>query len=121
MTASRPFTNKLREVLARLVTPAHKGAKKAAASNIPLLDVREPKKVLYVVITADRGLAGGYNANIIRQLQGILEDETRELAVVAIGRKGRDFLRKSGIEPLREYVNMGDEVAFTMPGPSPGS
>lgn len=112
VTASRPFTNKLREVLARLVSAARKSQESGRIEH-PLLEVREPKRVLYVVVTADRGLAGGYNANIIRQLQGILEDETRELAVVAIGRKGRDFLRKSGIEPLREYVNMGDEVAFS--------
>ena len=48
------------------------------------------------MVTADRGLAGGYNVNVIRRLQGILDEETREVDVVAIGRKGRDFLRKRG-------------------------
>lgn len=112
VTASRPFTDKLREVLARLVSAARKGENGERLKH-PLLEVREAKRVLYVVITADRGLAGGYNANIIRKLQGILEEETRELEIVAIGRKGRDFLRKIDITPLREYTQLGDEIAFS--------
>ena len=106
VTASRPFTDKLREVLARLVSAARK-AEGGGRVNHPLLEVREVKRVLYVVVTADRGLAGGYNANVIRRLQGILDEETREVEIVAIGRKGRDFLRKRGTPPLHEYVQLG--------------
>lgn len=111
VTAGRPFAAKLREVLARL-TQAHKGGDGAKAPEHPLLDVREVKKVLYVLITADRGLAGGYNANLIRHFAGIQEDETRETAVIAIGRKGRDYLVKSGTKPLHEYLYIGDEVDY---------
>lgn len=113
VTASRPFTDKLREVLARLVSAARK-AEGGGRVNHPLLEVREVKRVLYVVVTADRGLAGGYNANVIRRLQGILDEETREVEIVAIGRKGRDFLRKRGTPPLREYVQLGDEISFSV-------
>src|SRR5690606_14682999 len=108
--SSRPFTDKLREVLARVVSAARKGE---GGVSHPLLDVRkEVSRVLYVLITADRGLAGGYNVNVIRRFQSLLDEETREVAVVAIGRKGRDYLRKRGIEPLREYVNLGDEIEY---------
>ena len=70
VTANRPFSRKLREVLARLVTAA-RSAEGDGRVEHPLLEVREVKRVLYVVITADRGLAGGYNVNVIRRLQGI--------------------------------------------------
>jgi len=111
VTANRPFTDKLREVLARVVSAARKSE---AGLRHPLLEQREVKRVLYVVITADRGLAGGYNANIIRRLQSILDEETREVAVIAIGRKGRDYLRKKGVVPLREHVQLGDEIQYSV-------
>ena len=110
VTASRPFTDKLREVLARLVS----AARKSGGVKHPLLEKREVKRVLYVVVTADRGLAGGYNANLIRRLQAILDEESREVGVVAIGRKGRDYLRKRGIVPVREHVQLGDEIEYTV-------
>ncbi len=110
-TASRPFANKLEEVLARLVESARSGESKAAIAH-PLLEQRDVKRSLYVAITADRGLAGGYNVNIIRRLGALLDQAETEPGVIAIGRRGRDYLRKRGIEPIAEYVQMGDEVDY---------
>jgi ATP synthase, F1 gamma subunit len=112
VTANRPFSRKLREVLARLVTAA-RSAEGDGRVEHPLLEVREVKRVLYVVITADRGLAGGYNVNVLRRLQGIMDEDTREFEVVAIGRKGREYLRKRGLTPLKEYVHIGDDIPYS--------
>lgn len=103
--AARPFAQKLTEALARLV---------AANSGVshPLLEVRETKNIAYVLITADRGLCGGYNANIMRKAH-------RELAnmeaaqVVAIGRKGRDYFRRRGFDIRSEFVGLGEDIPFS--------
>lgn len=101
--AARPFAGKIKEVLARL-TSANSGV------SHPLLDVREPNNVCYVLITGDRGLCGGYNSNIIRRNAMLLYDKPGSM--VAIGRKGRDFFRRRGYDIKSEFVGLGDEMPF---------
>jgi len=101
--AARPFAGKIQEVLARL-TSANSGVKH------PLLEVREPNNICYVLITADRGLCGGYNANILRLNAGLLYN--RPGSVVAIGRKGRDFFRRRGVDIKTEFVGLGEDIPF---------
>ncbi len=101
--AARPFAGKIQEVLARL-TSANSGVKH------PLLEVREPNNICYVLITADRGLCGGYNANILRLNAGLLHN--RPGSVVAIGRKGRDFFRRRGVDIKTEFVGLGEDIPF---------
>src|SRR5690606_6384979 len=112
VTANRPFSRQLREVLARLATAARSPEGDGRVQH-PLPEVREVKRVLYVVITAERGRAGGYNVNVLRRLQGIMDEETREFEVVAIGRKVREYLRKRGLTPLKEYVHIGDDIPYS--------
>lgn len=102
--AARPFASKLQEVLARLT---------ASSSSVshPLLEVREVKNICYVLVTADRGLCGGYNANIIRTNAGLLNEKPGSM--VAIGRKGRDFFRRRGIDIKAEFVGLGEEIPFS--------
>lgn len=106
--ASRPYTDSLRETLARLDAGA-------TEETLPLLAVREEvRKVAYVVVTADKGLCGGYNTNIIRLANDTIASDERnvETAIVAVGRKARDFYRKrSGLEA--EFVNLGDNVNYS--------
>lgn len=101
--AARPFAGKVREVLARL-TSSNSGV------SHPLLEVREPKNICYVVISADRGLCGGYNANILRMGAGLLRE--KEGSLVTIGRKGRDFFRRRGFDIKTEFVGLGEDIAF---------
>ncbi|MGB9662500.1 MAG: ATP synthase F1 subunit gamma [Moorellaceae bacterium] len=101
VTAGRPYARKLAEVIRQL-------AASADPQEQPLTAVREVRKVGYVLITADRGLAGGYNANLIRLAQECLEREERPAALIAIGRKGRDYFLRRGVEILREYLQIGD-------------
>lgn len=101
--AARPFAGKVREVLARL-TSSNSGV------SHPLLEVREPKNICYVIISADRGLCGGYNANILRMGAGLLRE--KEGSLVTIGRKGRDFFRRRGFDIKTEFVGLGEDIAF---------
>ncbi|HYG59389.1 MAG TPA: ATP synthase F1 subunit gamma, partial [Symbiobacteriaceae bacterium] len=86
-----------------------------AGTNHPLLAKREgTPTVAYVVLTADRGLAGSYNVNIIRKAQATMKADPRPLKLVSIGRKGRDFFRKRGIEPVAEFTGFGEEPSFAL-------
>lgn len=101
VTAGRPYAHKLSEVIRHLVATAD-------PHEQPLVAEREVRKVGYVLITADRGLAGGYNANLIRVAQERLAREERPAALITVGRKGRDYFMRRGAEILREYINIGD-------------
>ncbi len=103
--AARPFARQLQDVLARL-------AQAARDAKHPLLEVREVKKIAYVVVTADRGLCGGYNTNIIRMGAGAVAESSAPGSVVAVGRKGRDYFRRIGIPIASEFVAMGDDPSF---------
>ena len=105
---SRPYTETLKGTLARLVGVS-------ADVEHPLLVKRDDvTKVGYIVVTADRGLCGGYNTNIIRTAtDSIAADERKpENGIIAVGRKGRDFFRKRiGVEA--EFVNLGDKISYS--------
>lgn len=102
--AARPFAGKIKEVLARL-TSANSGV------SHPLLEVRESKNVCYVLISADRGLCGGYNANVLRMTGRMIHEKPGSL--VAIGRKGRDFFRRRGFDIKSEFVGLGEDIPFS--------
>lgn len=105
---SRPYTETLQGTLARLA---------ALSTDVqhPLLVKRdEVRKVGYIVVTADRGLCGGYNTNIIRVASDAMASEERKIenGIIAVGRKARDFYRKrQGLDA--EYINLGDVVSYT--------
>lgn len=115
--AARPFAEKLGEVLERLVTAQRRAmasarGRRRKALDHPLLAVRPVENVAYVVITADRGLAGGYNANVIRLADQILSEEKRPFTTIAVGRRGRDFLARTGRPILEEHIGLGDDVKY---------
>ncbi|MBC7082484.1 MAG: F-type H+-transporting ATPase subunit gamma [Bacillota bacterium] len=76
----------------------------------PLLKPKEAVTRAYLVITSDRGLAGGYNAEILRRATDLLgaANLIPGHVVVVAGRKGRDFFRRRGPRPVREYVHLPD-------------
>ncbi len=106
---SRPYTETLRNTLADL-------AAVASGVNHPLLAVRKDvKKVLYVVITGDRGLCGAYNTNLIKAALDAVAADTRDVqaSIAAVGRRAADFFRKRGGLTtdwigLSDYVNYAD-------------
>lgn len=107
--AARPYARELARMLQHLVAAG------AGAQN-PLLTRRESPspQVAYVVITADRGLAGSYNVNVLRAAQAALRGEVRPVRLVAVGRKGRDFFVKRGLKPIREWVGIGEEARWVL-------
>ncbi|MCL5935209.1 MAG: ATP synthase F1 subunit gamma, partial [Firmicutes bacterium] len=103
---SRPFAGKIKEVLARL-------AVSNSGVSHPLLEVRPVKSILYVIITADRGLCGGYNANILRKAHNELS-ALENVSLTTIGRKGRDYFRRRGFDIKTEFVGIGEEIPFSL-------
>ena len=106
----RPFAMQMRRVLSGLAT-------RVDAAAHPLLDERKaPRangKVLLLVITADRGLCGSFNANVIKAAATfITERPDRQVALGLIGRRGRDYYAKRGFEVLIERINLFAKLFF---------
>jgi F-type H+-transporting ATPase subunit gamma len=98
--SARPFAKKLLEVLNSLATRAN-------PERHPLLRVREPRRVDVVVITADKGLCGSFNANILKKAHEFLSNfECDELAVQVVGRKARDYFRRRDFAVRAEFVDV---------------
>lgn len=106
--ASRPYADQMRGVLAQLATYAENAD---PSSLPPLLQQRPVKHFALIHITADRGLAGGLNANMNRAGAGAAlehQPHVERVSIVAVGRKGRDFFRRSGFPLLAEFTQLGD-------------
>jgi F-type H+-transporting ATPase subunit gamma len=102
--AARPYGKMLREMLANVASAA---SQNPDAGGNPLLAVRPEKKILVVVVTADRGLAGGFNANLLKLAQRFVnEHRDAELSFELIGRKGRDYFRKREARISGEHLDM---------------
>ena len=109
-TQARPFASQMLRVLNSL-------ASRVDPSMHPLLDLRTPPKaggkVLLIVITADRGLCGSFNTNVIKSSgQFIAENPGREVALGLVGRRGRDFFARRGFEVRYEQVNLFAKVSY---------
>ncbi|MGB9804051.1 ATP synthase F1 subunit gamma [Desulfofundulus sp.] len=104
--SARPYARRMKDVLGRVATAA-------GGVKHPLLDVREPRRVAYVVITADRGLCGGFNANLIRRAVQETKNVSAEVSLVCVGRKGRDYFRRRGYNIAQQYVGLGETIKLS--------
>src|SRR5262245_11302140 len=97
---ARPFASKMREML------EHLASQTAEDFNHPLLDARGDQRYRVFLITSDKGLCGGFNANLIKATQVFLKQHAdKDIELVTIGRKGRDFFRR--LRPLAdEYIGL---------------
>ncbi len=101
VTASRPFAAKMSGVLGDL------SAKVGGEVSHPLLDERGDEKYLIVLVSADKGLAGAFNANIIKMAQAFMkENAAKETEMIPVGRKGRDFFKRRDVKFAEEYVGL---------------
>jgi F-type H+-transporting ATPase subunit gamma len=103
---ARPYAEQmmalLRSVAARTEDRSH-----------PLLANRPVERILLVLVTADRGLCGAFNANLIRAAQAYLaEHRGVEVSLLAVGRKGRDFFRRHRVHMVGEHVNVFTRLEF---------
>ena len=93
--AARPYAQMLTNVLKSLVARAEIYDPETGEPKHPLLAQREEKNILLIVVTGDKGLAGAFSANITKAAARFLQSkESKNIDVEAIGRKGRDFLRR---------------------------
>jgi len=102
VTAARPFAGKMSDVLGGL------GARIGDDFSHPLLDERGDEKYLIVLVSADKGLAGAFNANVIKAAQAFLKDAGagKQIEMMPVGRKGRDFFKRREMVFSEEYVGL---------------
>jgi F-type H+-transporting ATPase subunit gamma len=111
VVAARPFANALREVISSLYSPE-------LAERFPLL--RQPsgraKRAAVVMLTGNRGLAGAFNSNIIKEARNLvakLESEGTEVAIHAVGKKGLGYFRYVGRAIASSRIDIGDQPTGT--------
>jgi F-type H+-transporting ATPase subunit gamma len=102
--AARPYAQIIRRMLANVAQAA---AEHQDGEAIPLLARRPEKRIQLLVITADRGLAGAFNSNVIRIAQRFIQEHPdADVELELIGRKGRDFFRKRHRHISGEYATL---------------
>lgn len=104
-----PYMEKIQEVVASI-------ANGSSDVSHPMLESRPVKRTGYLVITSDRGLAGAFNSSVIRAAYQAIQkrhNSNDEFVVIAIGRMGRDFFKKRGINVISEIIGVGDETNFS--------
>lgn len=114
--ATRPYANKAREVLS-YIARLDSGE---GAMNALITTRTEIKKVGIILITADRGLAGGFNANVLRRNAAFMTEQrghAREVEVIAVGKKGRDWLLRYDPVIRAEFSEMSDAPTSSAIGP----
>ncbi len=104
--AARPYANELKAVLADL---------SARIENLrhPLLELRPEKRILLVLVTADRGLCGAFNTNISRSAQDFTRSHPeQEVQLMTVGRKGRDYFRSRATSIFEEHIGIFSQLDF---------
>lgn len=107
--AARPYTDTIRDVVASI-------ASSGGSVKHPMLQSRPVKRTAYLVITSDRGLAGGYNVNVLRKVATTLSENhasANEYALFVIGRKGRDYFNRRGMKIETEVTGLSDSPKFS--------
>jgi F-type H+-transporting ATPase subunit gamma len=108
--SARPYANKMAELLGNLVSAAHA----TDGDGHPLLEQRDGPRRQIVVITADRGLAGAFNSNVLRNSLGFIRSSnTTEVTLVVVGRKARDFYRRRQWSVKRDMLGFWDRLAYS--------
>lgn len=100
--STRAYSNKAWELLTHLASVVGKGEDEVH----PLLQVRPIRAVGLVVFTSDKGLCGGYNHNMLRRTVGFLKASDTPVKVITVGRKGRDFLARLGVDLVAEFTGI---------------
>ena len=102
--ASKPYTDKIIAMLTNV-------AQGAGEVSHPLLSVREVKQVAYLILTADKGLAGAYSSNVIKEALPFVQDR-ENVSICSMGRKGRDYFKRRGYVIDREYIGISERPTY---------
>ncbi|MDT8336790.1 MAG: ATP synthase F1 subunit gamma [Candidatus Izemoplasmatales bacterium] len=104
--AFQPIKNKIKQLLEHVIStnPEY---------NHPLLETREIKKVGYILVTSDRGLAGPYNSQILKYFENLIKQDEHEFIVGTIGYKAYSYCKKKRYSMLnKESINSRDDIKF---------
>jgi len=110
---ARPYAGMLDEVLSSLAGGREEGAPAPHA----LMEARPQKRIEILLLSSDRGLCGGFNANLFRRVQRFMAEEAPKYDSVrfsTVGRRGRDFVRKRGLKTRKDYANFVGKLRFSM-------
>jgi len=106
MELSRPYSDSLTEVIVHLLPDVDR-------NMLPLLNIREIKRKAYVIVTADRGLAGAFNTNIIKKAQKEIDSFGKEnVDLFCIGKKARDHFKRRDYTLIDSHIDFWSEMEF---------
>ena len=109
--SARPYANEMMTLLSSV-------AARTQDRSHPLLAERPIERQLLVLVTADRGLCGAFNANLIRAAESYLaEHRGKEISIIAVGRKGRDYYNRGPVKLLAEHVGIFGRLEFAQAQP----
>ena len=109
--ASRPYAIKITEVLSNIVSDASILAGLDVKKH-PLLQKREVKKVGYLVLCSDKGLAGAYSSNALKKAVAEISQCDKEVVIIASGRKARVFFPRRGYKVLSAHFGYSDRPSY---------
>ena len=102
--ATRPYALEIRKIIGNL-------AARMTESKHPLMERRDEHRVLLIVVTGDKGLAGSFNANVLRRAQDDLR-RWPEVELMLLGKKGTDFFRRRDLPTLESYSSLFTDVQY---------
>jgi len=108
---ARPYANQMMALLSSV-------AARTSDRSHPLLAERPIERQLLVLVTADRGLCGAFNANLVRATQSYLDEHRdRDISIITVGRKGRDYFVRRRVKMIGEYINIFGRLEFSQSQP----
>jgi len=112
ITQMRPYAQKLQEMLSNIVSSA------SADMELPLAEERPAERILLVPITSDRGLAGAYNANIIKATKELLKEKYASqhakgnVTILPLGKKGYEYFLRYGFKVVDNFWTIFSDLSF---------
>ena len=107
MEKSRPYSSRLAELLNMLIPEIDR-------SLMPELNVREVKKTLFVVVTADRGMAGAFNTNVLREAHKAIDKAGQENSeIICIGKKSVGYFKNRNYTITIEYIDFWNDLGYS--------
>lgn len=107
ITSMKPYAQKINELLVDLVEVAGEEANK-------IFEEREVRNKLVVIVSADRGLAGSFNTNIVRYALNYLKTQRDDTKVIVVGRKANDTLKKKNLNIIKSYVGIFNDLSLEL-------
>jgi F-type H+-transporting ATPase subunit gamma len=102
--SARPYAERLAEILQDVM------ASSGGAARHPLMARRDVRRIAVIVVTADRGLCGAFNAGVIREVQRFLREQTAPVELITVGRKGRDHFQRLGCVIAQHFPQPSRDV-----------